>query len=78
MEFRQLLDILEDLHPEVNFDEEDKLIDNKILTSFDIVSIIAEVNNEYDITIPAGKIVPENFNSAKALFDMIKSIEDED
>lgn len=74
----RLLEILEGLHPEVDFETYEGLIDNKILDSFDIISIIAEVNEEFDVTISAEYIVPENFNSAKALYTLIQKLEDED
>lgn len=74
----RLLEILNDLHPDVDFETCDRLIDDKILDSFDIVSIIAEVNEEFDVTISAERIVPENFNSAKALFALIQELEDEE
>lgn len=78
MTLEDLLGILEDLHPEVDFTTATGLIDQKILDSFDIVSIITEVNSEYDITIPAGEILPKNFNSAQALFALIQRLADED
>ena len=61
-----LISILKDLHPEVDFEKENGLIDNGILNSFDIVSIIAEVDDTMGVTIPADEIIPENFNSAAA------------
>ena len=64
----ELLEILSDLHPEVDFETCDTLIDDKILDSFDIVSI----------AISAEKITPENFNSAKAIYALIQELEDED
>ena len=73
-----LLDILRELHPEVDFETCDTLIDDKILDSFDIISIITSVNSEYDVAIPAEEIVPENFNSAEALYDLIERLQDED
>lgn len=73
-----LIEILTNLHPEVDFDTCTTLVDDKIIDSFDIVSIISEVNEEYDVVIPAEEIVPENFNSAQALFALIKRLEDED
>lgn len=72
-----LLEILEDLHPEVDFETCDTLIDDKIIDSFDIVSIISEINEEFDIVIPAEEITPENFNSAEALYDLIQRLGDE-
>ena len=74
----ELLEILQELHPEVNFEEEEHLIDDKILDSFDIVSIISEIADQFDVTISAEHILPENFNSAKALYALIQQLEDED
>ncbi len=74
----QLLEILSDLHPEVDFETEDHLIDDKILDSFDIISIISEIAEQYDVTISAEHIIPENFNSAEALYDLIERLEDEE
>ena len=74
----ELLEILNDLHPDVDFETCDSLIDDKILDSFDIVTIIAEVNDRVDVTITVDKITPENFNSAEALYALIQELEDED
>lgn len=73
----ELLEILQDLHPEVDFETCETLIDDKILDSFDIVTTIAEINEEFDVVIPAEEIVPENFNSAKALWALIERLADE-
>lgn len=73
-----LLQILSELHPEVDFETCDTLIDDKIIDSFDIVSLISEINEEYDVAIPAEEITPENFNSAEALYDLIERLMDED
>ena len=74
----ELLEILNGLHPEVDFETCESLIDDKILDSFDIIAIISESNEEFDVTISAEYIVPENFNSAKALYALIQKLEDED
>ena len=73
----ELLEILNGLHPEVDFETCESLIDDKILDSFDIIAIISEINEEFDVTISAEYIVPENFNSAKALYALIQKLEDE-
>lgn len=72
-----LIEILTNLHPEVDFDTCETLVDDKIIDSFDIVSIISEVNEEYDVVIPAEEIIPENFNSAKALYALIQKLDEE-
>lgn len=73
----ELLEILSDLHPEVDFESEEGLIDRGILDSFDIVSLISEISDTFDVTISAEKITPENFNSAKALYALITRLEEE-
>ncbi len=73
----KLLKILNDLHPDVDFENNDSLIDDGILDSLDIVTIVTEIYGEFDVTIPAEEIVPENFNSAKALMDLIIRIDEE-
>ncbi|MBO5657292.1 MAG: acyl carrier protein [Agathobacter sp.] len=72
----ELLEILEDLHPEVDYDTETGLIDKAILDSFDIITIISEIADTFDVVVPAKEIIPENFNSAQALWNMITRLED--
>ena len=72
-----LLNILAELHPDVDFETEEHLIDEKILDSFDIVTLVAEIDAEFDVAIPAEELVPENFNSAKALYALIEKLLDE-
>lgn len=75
---KDLIDILKELHPEVDFETEDQLIDGKIFDSFDIVTLVAEINNEFDVSVPAEELIPENFNSAKAIWALIEKLEDEE
>ncbi len=71
------MEILRGLHPEVDFETCDTLIDDKIIDSFDIVSIITDISDEFDVTIPVEEIVPKNFNSAQALYAMVERLLDE-
>ena len=73
----ELLNILREMHPDVDFEREEHLIDNAILDSMDIVSLITEIGEAFDVTITASDIVPSNFNSAKALYALIQRLEDE-
>lgn len=73
----KLLEILSELHPEVDFETAQGLIDEQILDSFDIVTIVAEIDAEYDVAIPAEELIPENFNSAKALYALVEKLMDE-
>jgi acyl carrier protein len=72
----ELLEILNELHPEIDFTTNENLIDSEILDSFDIISIINEINETFDVAIPADQIIPENFNSAKALYKLIQKLDD--
>lgn len=72
-----IIEILSGLHPEVDFENCNTLVDNKIIDSFDIVSIISDISDEFDITIPVDEIVPKNFNSAKALYAMVERLMEE-
>ena len=74
----KLLKILNDIKPEVNFEEEDNLIEKGILTSFEIIRLVMDINNEFDIEISPLHIVPENFKSAKTIMTLIEKIEDEE
>ena len=67
----ELLSILWELHPDVDFETCDNLIDGKILDSIDIVTLVAEIGDAFGVEIPAEELTPENFNSAEALWDMI-------
>ena len=71
-----LLEILEDLHPDIDFETHEALIDQQVLDSFDIVTLIAEIDSVFYVTIPAEEIIPENFNSAKALYKLIERLSD--
>ena len=71
-----LLKILKSMHPEVDFTAEDDLIGNGVLDSLDIVTLITEINAEFDVSIPAEEILPENFNSAEAIYALIERLDE--
>jgi acyl carrier protein len=68
----ELLAILQSVHPEVDYETHTALIDGKVLDSFDIITLIAEINDKLDVSIPAEEIVPENFNSYAALSALVR------
>ena len=70
----RLLKILNELHPNVDFENNDSLIDDGILDSLDIVSLVTEIYAEFDVTIPAEEIVPENFNSVEAIWALVQNL----
>lgn len=73
----ELLEILTELHPDVDFETCTTLIDDKVLDSFDIVTLVAEIDDRFGVAIPAGELVPENFNSVQAIYDLIEKLENE-
>ena len=73
-QMEKLLELLKDIRDDVDFENATDLIDGKILTSFDIIQIIAMIDEEYDIAVPATAIIPANFNSVQAIFDLIESL----
>jgi acyl carrier protein len=75
MTIDKLMQILSDLHPEIDFASHTALIDDGVLDSFDIVgAIVPDIDDAYGVTIPAEEIVPENFNSAQSLFELIQRL----
>lgn len=70
----RVMDILMDLRPDVDFETETMLIANGVLESFDIMSLVAELEEEFDIKIKPKDLVAENFNSADAMVEMIQKL----
>ena len=72
----ELLSRLKELHEDVDFEAEENLVDDGILDSLDIVTLITEINDAFDISIPAEEIIPENFNSAAAIWSLIEKLDE--
>ena len=67
--------ILSELSSDIDFETENALIDGGLLDSFDIVTLVAEIDDAFGIEIPAEALIPENFNSAKAIFALIQQLQ---
>lgn len=72
----ELFEILKELHPEVDFEITEGLIDDGILDSLDMVTLVTEINDRFDVSIPPEEIIPENFNSAKDLWALICKLDE--
>ena len=73
----KLLELLCELHDDVDYENEESLVDDGILDSLDTVTLVTEINERFDVSIPAEEIIPENFNSAKALWALICRLDEE-
>ena len=73
----EVIKILEQIKPGVDFNTEENLIEEEILDSFDIVTLVAKLNEEFDIEITPADLVPENFNSAKKIYELVTRLEEE-
>jgi len=72
-----VIEILEQIKPGVDFNTEENLIEEEILDSFDIVTLVAKLNDEFDIEITPADLVPENFNSAEKIYKLVTRLEEE-
>lgn len=73
----ELLTILNEIQPDVDYLNCDELIDGHYLDSLDILSLVSEIEDAFDITVPTVEIIPDNFNSAQRLWDMIERLREE-
>ena len=73
----KILEILKSIRGDVDFENEKALIDDGILDSFDVVSVVGELCDEFDITITAEDLEPENFNSVEAIHALVERLQDE-
>ena len=73
----ELLTILKNMHPDVDFTAEEDLIGEGILDSLDIVTLVTEINSTFDVQIPPEELVPENFMSANAIWALIVRLDEE-
>lgn len=74
----KMLELLKSVRSDIDFENEKNLMDDGILDSFDIVAIVAELCEEYDVTITVDMLEPENFNSAEAMLALVERILDEE
>ena len=72
----RLLEILADVKPGFEFEGKSGLVDNGALDSFDVISLVTELNEEFDIDIPVEEIIAENFDSIDTILKLIQSLAD--
>ncbi len=74
---KKLIEILEELQPEVDYETTENLIDGRYLDSLTILALVSEIEEEFDVEIPTVEIIPANFNSAKKIWELIEKLKEE-
>lgn len=70
----KLLEILKSIRPDVDFENETALIDDGILDSFDVVSIISELDDAFGVQVRITELDPESFNSVEAIWNLVQEL----
>lgn len=72
------MEMLEGLRPDIDFENEKSLVTDRLLESFDIINLVSEIDDEFDVKIKPADLVPENFDSAEAMWGLIQRLQDEE
>lgn len=73
---KELLEILQGIKPEVDFENEKALIEDGVLDSFDIISMVNALNEHYEIEITVAELLPENFNDVEAIWNLVQEMKE--
>lgn len=73
----ELIRIMTEIRPDVDFETSTSLIDDNVLDSLNIISIVTEINDFFGIDINVNDLLPENFNSAAALYELVERLQNE-
>lgn len=66
-----LMNILREIDDSIDYEKEQALIDDRLLDSFGVITLVAELEEAFDIEIEASEMIPENFNSVGAIYKMV-------
>ncbi len=72
----ELLEVLKEIKPDIDFKKEKNLITDGLIDSFDVVTLVSEINDAFDISFPVEEVVPENFENIDALYKTIQKIKE--
>ncbi len=70
----ELIELLEEINPEAEYRTCETLIDDGFLTSFELVMLVTQIQQTFGVTIPPTRIIPENFNSAESIYNLIREL----
>ena len=68
----QIIEILTEICPGVDFEQETALIDNGLIDSLDIVAVVTDLMDTFDVQLGVDDLTPENFNSVDAICQLIE------
>jgi len=71
----ELLEVLNDIDDSIEWEKEEALIDNHIIDSFGVISLVSELEDTFDIELDASEIIPANFNTVDAMWKMIERLQ---
>ena len=74
----ELLEILVEINPDIDYHTCTTLVDDGIFTSFELVNVVTQIDDVFGVQILPGQIIPENFNSASDIYRLIKMLEEDD
>ena len=69
---KKVLEILSEIRPEVDFSASGDFLEDGLIDSFDLISMVSDIDSKFGISIDGTKILPENFNSLQAIVNLIK------
>ena len=72
------MELLEGIRPDIDFANEKSLVTDRLLESFDIINLVSEIDDEFDVKIKPADLVPENFDSVEAMWALIQRLQDEE
>ncbi len=74
----ELLEILQELRPDVDFENTERLVTDRVIQSFDVVALVAEIDDAFDVKVKPADLLPENFDSVEAMWALIQRLQDEE
>ena len=73
----EIIEILREVHADIDYMTEDKLIDKRLFDSFDVVNVVGELMDAFDVEITAEHMIPDNFNSAQAICKLVETLSED-
>jgi acyl carrier protein len=67
----QILDILSKIRPEIDFRDSTDYLADGLLDSFDIVTLVSDLDSGFGICIPGTEITPDHFRNAESIAEIV-------